>query len=288
MWKTILKTAVSAIILYLVFRVLDRKLLLVVLEQSNWWWLFWALIWFVLSKVLAACRYNDLLKTTSVYLNTRQQLQLYWLGMYYNLLLPGGISGDGYKIKRLMDASGRPFRQLFRITLYDRISGMLALGQICLTLAMALPAFQTYWGWLLFGLAVSVPASKWLFDQMTGATAQDWGRTTLQSIGVQMGQLISVTGIVFALHEPAKWLGYSVVFLVSSVVAMLPLTIGGAGARELTFLYGAKFLGLNPERSVAIAFVFYLISTAVSLVGIRYSFGGARLQPTAQASDAAA
>jgi hypothetical protein len=53
---------------------------------------------------------------------------------------------------------------------------------------------------------------------------------------------------------------------------MIPITIGGAGARELTFMYGAQFLDIQIEKAVAIAFLFYLISTLVSFFGIIYSF----------------
>lgn len=270
--KTILKAGLSVLILFIVLRSIDRKLLLEVLKEVHPGWLLWAIIWFIMSKLIGAYRFNYLLKTDGIYLDTRRQLRLYWLGMYYNLLLPGGISGDGYKIKRLMDDFGRPFRRLFSITLFDRLSGVLALGQICLFLAFGLPALQPY-GWLCgLALAVSLPVSKILFDRMIGAPVAIWVRTSVQSLGVQFAQLIATLGIVFALQEPGNWLGYSVVFLVSSVVAMLPLTIGGAGARELTFLWGAQVLHLDPERSVAIAFLFYLISTAVSLFGMIYSF----------------
>ena len=55
-------------------------------------------------------------------------------------------------------------------------------------------------------------------------------------------------------------------------MAMIPVTIGGAGARELTFLYGAQFLDIQAEKAVAIAFLFYIISSAVSFFGIVYSF----------------
>lgn len=270
--KTILKAAVSVLIIGIVLHSLDVKLLLQVLGQARPVWLLWAVLWFVLSKVIAAFRFNDLLKTGGIHLAALPQLRLYWLGMYYNLLLPGGISGDAYKIKILMDAFGQPFRRLFSITLFDRLSGMLALGQICLLLAFGLPPLQPF-AWL-WGLAFvgSIPLSKMLFDRMVGAGGRVWLRTSVQSLGVQFAQLVATLGIVFALQESSEWLGYSVVFLVSSVVAMLPFTIGGAGARELTFLWGAQVLHLDPERSVAIAFLFYLISTAVSLFGMVYSF----------------
>lgn len=271
-WKTALKIGVSVLILFLVVRAIDPNLLLRVMAEAEPGWLLWAMGWFVVSKVIAAFRFNDLLKTDGIELDTRPQLRLYWLGMYYNLLLPGGISGDGYKIKVLMDRFGKPFKPLFSIALFDRLSGVLALGQLCLVLALGLPELRPWWWVWVLGLVMSVPASKLLFDRMIRAGAAVWARTSVQSLGVQVAQSVATLGIIFALHQPEYWLGYSIVFLVSSVVAMLPLTIGGAGARELTFLWGSQVLHLDAERAVAIAFVFYLISTAVALYGARYQF----------------
>lgn len=278
--KTILKAAISVLIIAVVLQSVDLKLLLQVMRQAHGGWLLWALLWFILSKLIGAFRFNDLLKTDGIHLDTRPQLQLYWLGMYYNLLLPGGISGDAYKIKILMDHFGRPFRRLFSITLFDRVSGVLALGQLCLILAFGLPPLQPFgWLWSL-ALLASIPVSIILFDRMIGAGRKVWTRTSVQSLGVQSAQLVSTLGIILALHESPDWLGYSVLFLISSVVAMLPFTIGGAGARELTFLWGAQVLHLDPERSVAIAFLFYLISTAVAMLGIVYSFKSPDIRPS--------
>lgn len=271
-WKTALKAGISILILFLVIRAIDPELLLRVLGQANPAWLLWALLWFIVSKLIGAFRFNDLLKTDGIHMDTRPQLRLYWLGMYYNLLLPGGISGDGYKIKLLMDHFGKPLRPLFSITLYDRLSGVLALGQLCLLLAFGLPVLQPWWWLWALGLLLSVPVSWILFRKMIKSTAPVWVRTSLQSLGVQVAQTIATLGIIFALGQSADWLGYSLVFLISSVVAMLPITIGGAGARELTFLWGAQVLGLDPERSVAIAFIFYLVSTGVALYGLVFSF----------------
>ena len=73
------------------------------------------------------------------------------------------------------------------------------------------------------------------------------------------------------------WPDYLVLFLISSVVAMLPITIGGLGARELTFWYGSQYLDIHAEKAVAIGFLFYLISTAVSFLGIVFSFNKKKL-----------
>lgn len=270
--KIVLKLALSGVIIWLVLRGIDERLLLATLRQANWGWLLWATIWFILSKFISAIRFNTLLETENLRLHPAQNLRLYWLGMYYNLLLPGGISGDGYKIKLLMDAFGAPFKRLFSVTLLDRIGGVIALGQLCLLLAAGIPALRQFWWVSAFCLAISIPFSVLVYKMSGGTLHRVWGKTSLLSLAVQSAQLIAAVGIVLSLDEGAQWLEYAVLFLVSSVVAMLPLTIGGTGARELTFLWGAGILNIDPEKAVAIAFLFFLISTAVAFVGIIFSF----------------
>lgn len=270
--KNIAKVAVSALIIWVVLRNLDRGQLLAAFRQAQPVWLLWALLCFIASKIIAAGRFNDLLKTEGIVLETGTQLRLYWLGMYYNLLLPGGISGDGYKIKILLDRFGSPFKRLFAITLFDRLSGVVALGQLFLLLMLCIEPFKTFRWLFVAGLLVSLPVSKWIFDRMLDKPAAIWRKTSLQAIAVQIAQLLSAVGIVLALAQGPLWIEYTALFLLSSVVAMLPLTIGGTGARELTFLWGARYLGINPEQAVAIAFIFYVLSTAAALWGMVYSF----------------
>lgn len=271
-WKTALKIVLSAVIVWLVLRGIDEKQLLGTLRQAHPAWLLWAASWFILSKIISAVRFNVLLGTEQIHLRNVQNLRLYWLGMYYNLLLPGGISGDGYKIKLLMDAFRAPFKRLFAVTLLDRLGGVIALGQLCLILAPGIKVLQPFWWVSATGLIISIPLSLWVYIKSGGALRSVWTKTSLLSIAVQTAQLIAAFGIVLSLGENEKWLEYSILFLVSSVVAMLPLTIGGTGARELTFLWGAGFLNIDSEKAVAVAFLFYLISTAVAFVGIVFSF----------------
>lgn len=270
--KTVIKIGLSVAIVFLVLRGIDEHLLFATLRQATPGWLLWALAWFVFSKIISAVRFNLLLQTENIRLSPERNMRLYWLGMYYNLLLPGGISGDGYKIKLLMDAYETPFKRMFAVTLLDRVGGVIALGQLCLVLMFGIPDLRAY-GWAgITGLGASIPVSLWIYKKSGGELSRVWGRTSLLSLAVQAAQLLATLGIVLALGESARWLEYSILFLISSVVAMLPLTIGGTGARELTFLWGAGVLNIDPEKSVAIAFLFYLISTAVSFAGIAFSF----------------
>jgi len=270
--KTMIKLAISIAIIVLIVRKIDERILLNVVREANPLWVIWAMAWFIFSKVIAAFRFNLLLTSEDIHLTTRQNLRLYWLCMYYNLLLPGGISGDAYKIKVLMEQFNRPIKRMVTVTLIDRISGLMALGQLSLILLLWIPAIQPYWPLAIPMLLISFLIMWGILRWAGGRLSSVWIKTSLQSIGVQGSQAIATLGLVLALGQGQHWADYLILFLISSLVAMIPMTIGGAGARELTFLYGSQFLAIDAEKAVAIAFLFYLISTSVSLFGIVYSF----------------
>lgn len=267
-WTLPLKLILSAAIIWLVFRSIDGQDLWHVLRRANPLWLLWAAGWFTLSKIIAAHRYRAFLSAEGIRLTQAQNLRLYWTGMYYNLLLPGGISGDAYKIKVLHDRDGVPIKRITAITLLERASGAAALAQLALLLIPLLPV-PSWWKWVSFALLIaSIPATYWLFRLTGGPVRALWGSSSMQSVAVQIAQGISALGIAMALGAGNDWVPYTFLFLVSSAVAMLPLTIGGTGARELTFMWGANILHTNPETAVALAFLFYLISTFIAFTGI--------------------
>ena len=92
---------------------------------------------------------------------------------------------------------------------------------------------------------------------------------------VQLLQILSALFILFALNVNENMMGYLFIFLLSSIVAVLPLTIGGIGSREFTFMLGAQWIGLNIDLSIALSLMFYIITAFTSLFGIIYS-----LKPT--------
>jgi hypothetical protein len=77
--KTILKLAISAAIIALIFRKIDERLLLEVVSEANPLWVLWAMGWFILSKIISAFRFNVLLRTEAIDMTHRENLRLYWL-----------------------------------------------------------------------------------------------------------------------------------------------------------------------------------------------------------------
>ncbi|QKG53302.1 lysylphosphatidylglycerol synthase transmembrane domain-containing protein [Hymenobacter sp. BRD67] len=92
------KLAFMAGALWLVARHLDLPTLGRTLRYARPGWLGLAAGLFTLSKLISSVRLNTFFRAVGIQLTERYNLRLYWLGMFYNLFLPGGIGGDGYKV----------------------------------------------------------------------------------------------------------------------------------------------------------------------------------------------
>lgn len=192
--------------------------------------------------------------------------------MYYNLFLPGGIGGDGYKIYFLNKIYKIPAKKLFWAVLLDRITGVLSLLCLAILFMYFIPMDSMYYWFLWLGIPFGLFAFHWVVKVFFKEFLLVYTKTNLQSLFVQLFQLISAWFILLSIGINDQAGQYLFVFLISSLVAVIPFTIGGAGAREITFLFGAQILNLNSEYSIALSLIFYLITAAVSFTGIYFSF----------------
>lgn len=267
---TLLKLALTVVAISFVLSKIQPDEIRLVLQKANFLWLVVALAFFVISKILSSFRLNQFLRAIGISLTQTANLQLYWLGMYYNLFLPGGIGGDGYKIYLLNRQFDVKAGKILRAVLLDRISGLAALGVLSLPVLYAIAYRFPYKQWTLvlvpLGLLVYYVLIRYGFKEFISTLLV----TTQQSLLVQAAQILSALCILYALGSQGQESEYVLLFLVSSMVSVLPLTIGGIGAREATFVLGAQLLGLNSATAVAVSMLFYLITAFVSLSGVYF------------------
>lgn len=199
-----------------------------------------------------------------------ENIRLYLLGMFYNLFLPGGIGGDAYKVWLLHRLRYATVKPLAEAVLLDRINGLVA---ILMLLVALLPFFPALPFWirmgaflLLIGYLCYYLLIKYLFPLFLSSIHL----TTVYSLGVQLLQCLSIYCIMKAIGIESDYLAWMFVFMLSSVVAVLPFTVGGLGARELVFLYSCRWLMIEGEAAVTISLLFYAITVIVSFLGIYY------------------
>lgn len=207
-----------------------------------------------------------------VALSANYNLRLYYVGMFYNLFLPGGIGGDGYKVIHLRAKSEATSKLLVAAVLLDRISGAAALTFLGLAIASFYPKLFTEVGdWMyilvIIGTIASLPAFVILLNYVFPTFRKLRMPLISGSIGVQAAQLICAACILWSLGITVHLFLYLGLFLASSLAAMLPISFGGIGLRELVFLYAAQYLPIDQTAAVSLGLIFFLITAASSLIG---------------------
>ena len=271
--KTALKILLTGGALYLVFQKIDTAQLLQLSKNLSWPWLLPAIALFVGSKVATAIRLNQYFANIHLLLSAWENWRLYLIGMFYNLFLPGGIGGDGYKVYLLNKDFKTPVKELLKASLLDRLGGLVAIVALLLALLglIELP-WQGFATWssktLLLAAALGVVPAFWLLQKVLFPNfLPSFWQGIIWSLVGQLAQMASVFCLLLALGVQDNFLAYQAVFLLSSIVAVLPLTIGGVGARELVVVYAHSYAGIQETEAVAFSLLFFLISAAVSLSG---------------------
>ena len=80
--KTLLKFAVTSVLLYFVFRHVPFKDVKYRLLHANYWWMFAALICFFLSMIVSAWRLMSFFKSINLRLDPKFNFRLYLLGLF--------------------------------------------------------------------------------------------------------------------------------------------------------------------------------------------------------------
>ncbi|MBG9377001.1 flippase-like domain-containing protein [Panacibacter sp. DH6] len=280
--KLLLKIAVTVVCLWYVSSKVDWAKSFSLIQQSNWWWLIFATILFTASKVVSAFRLNIYFRNIGVQLSEQKNMQLYWLGMFYNLFLPGGIGGDAYKVILLNRTFQYPAKQLTAAILLDRISGVVGLGILAVIYYFAVFEGGNYATVLLIAAVPGLVLYYFIVKKFFPSFVKGFWSTLWLGLAVQALQVFCAYAIMQALHINEHQTVYILLFLLSSIVAILPLTIGGLGAREVVFLWGSNtILHLtNDATPVSISITFYLITLAISFAGV-YGVYKAPLKKTA-------
>jgi uncharacterized membrane protein YbhN (UPF0104 family) len=267
-----LKIIVTATCLWYVSRKIDWLLTWQLLDTSNKWWLLLATVLFTLSKIVSSFRLNIYFRNIEVCLSQLNNLKLYWLGMFYNLFLPGGIGGDAYKVIVLNRRDKHPVKKLSAAVLLDRISGVAGLGILVALYYFLIFRGAEYSGWLLAAVVPGVTIYYLVVKKAFPSFVQSCWSTLLLGVAVQFLQVFCVYCLMASINISEQHNEYVLLFLLSSIVAILPFTIGGLGAREVVFLWGSQQFGLDTHHSIFISVLFYLITVFISLIGIRWVY----------------
>ncbi|MBA4301246.1 MAG: TIGR00374 family protein [Cyclobacterium sp.] len=269
--KWLLKFGLSSLALFFVFKKVELNRIVEIALSADPFFLALAVLAFNGSKIISAFRLNQFYKAVEVNLTEKYNLALYYLSMFYNLFLPGSIGGDAYKVYLLKQDGKGSLKSLSMATILDRVSGLTLLVFLSFLLVLVNQELQQVnylIPFTIFGLILTLP-SYYLFTRLLfkSFSSKFWSTTHL-SFWVQFGQLLCAYFILLAIGVVSNYLNYLVLFMVSSVVAVFPFSIGGIGARELVFLYAHQFIAIDESHAISFTLLFFSTLAISSLLGL--------------------
>lgn len=273
----LIKIVISGFALYYVFTHINLQDIAEKVSTSNPYFLVAALLVYALSQLVSSFRLKVLFKFVPIPISHLENIKLYWLGLFYNLFLPGGVGGDGFKVYLIGKHLKTELKKTIGAILSDRLSGLSVIVILLLTFApfidYNIPLKAYAWAGIPF-VAAGFFLFLYLFNRsLTPAFWPTMGWAAL----AQLLQMLSAILILNSLDTDASAMydAYLFLFFLSAIAGAVPITLGGIGAREVVFMWGAQYLGVDESSAIALSLLFYTASAITALPGLIFT-----LQPS--------
>lgn len=273
---TACKIAVLIICLAIVFQNIDLGELKTILTEDLPLHIIMAgFACLLLSQTISALRMRYYFTQSDIHLNRPFAIGLYFVGALYNSILPGGIGGDGYKVYKMKQIADVPYKKSICLLISDRASGLLLL-LLSVYLFSSIGSIKDMLAIPFFMLAILLPIITVIgYLLCIYYLLNETPRIALGAIPYSLviqGLAIAFGSLLFwQLGESltnAQLFSYVAIFQFSILVSVVPISFGGAGLRELTFMYAAQWFGLSAELGIAVCLILHITLLAVSSLGI--------------------
>jgi len=296
---TIVKIAVSLILLTLIFTRLDLRQIGAQLQKFSLEFIIFALLYYTGCQLLSCVRWQIILRATGHFVHIHTLLSNYFAGMFVSIFLPGISGGDVYRAYQI----GRKIKDTevaLASVFLERFTGLVAVFGLAL-LGLP-PVFKIIGKWdiiLLFVAALAIIsgafaliispqlliwAEPWLAKFKLSNIATRIAKIQIilrkfiwhrQALALAMGlSLIIVLGNIYFQYLLAQRLNINISFLelmvfvpISIVVCLLPISFGGLGVQEGLWAYLYTSIGLRAEQGVALSLSFTVFGWILSLPG---------------------
>lgn len=285
--KVLLKLTVTAVLLYLVFQKIDIGALKHLFLKSDFTYIFLSFVLYFFAAAIASIRNRIFLKNIGLDLKAGFNFRLYLLGMFYNVTLPGGIGGDGYKIYILRKKFRLPTKRIFLAMLFDRLSGLWAIGLLAAFLILLLPQLMVPRMWLLFTLVAGTAIYYLLMRRFFGDFSHKFLQTHGLALAVQAIHILIIIFILLSQNFDDKYSPYLFSFLIATLAANIPVSApGGAGVREYIMIHASEFFNMDENQAVFICITYYIVGTLAALTGIWFIYRSKEFEPAPKQKEA--
>lgn len=269
----LLKISITAWAVFVIIRAADLSRIWKYIHTASPVYVLLAFLAINAGQVVSALRMRYYFSNVGFKISKKNAILLYFAGNLFNLILPGAIGGDGYKAYLANKHGKLSVATAIRTMLSSRANGLLLLILFSLVIALFSPKLKTipYIYPLLFLAAAgtitcySIAARILLKEPVHTQIG-----ASRYSFFIQLAVIITATLLLISNRVTIDTVDYVFLFMISSIISVMPISVGGIGLRELTFFKGAPFLGLDQELGVAICIIYFGINSLSSLIGLAF------------------
>ncbi|OQY45871.1 MAG: hypothetical protein B6242_09195 [Anaerolineaceae bacterium 4572_78] len=292
----ILRIIVSIALIYFIFIIVDRDKLTDIFHNAHRGWIIASLALSLIGVVIRGWRWQILLNVLGVHVPIAELVNIYFIGFLFNNLLPSGLGGDAIRMIELKKYSEN-ISDVVTSVLVDRLIGLFG----GLTLALIALAFR--WDTVPYEIAVSsvivfggimlvgfllvnrslylalqkispikkiagIPFINNLFESFQTYNLKALWQSFLVSILFNISLIAMNVTIGWSLGIDIALVHYLVFVPIAGMMLILPVSLGGLGVREGTYIMLFEQVGVPQEIGFGIGLlVFALGNLAPGLVG---------------------
>jgi len=271
------------------------------LKQVQFFWFLSALILFTMSHFAGSYQWWRMLKAEAVNISYRKTISLYFIGLFFNNFLIGGVGGDFYRMMDMRRLSRNGAASVSTVFM-DRVMGLLVLSSIALFASPYLlftgkaGSVFLYLYLILLGAWIFIfcfffirrfaRLFFWLIKKMMPIAlhlkAKDvynniyyFGRqrrlfieVLLISLSVQSARIMMHFLLGRSLGCTVSPIYFFLFVPIIAILASLPVSLGGIGIREQSGVLLFAMAGMEAMDAFTMEFLAFIVAVASSLPGV--------------------
>ena len=293
-FNSFVKVGIAAILLCLIGSRVDLDAALALMSGARPSWIFFALATSFAIILADAAYWTVSMRAVGCRMELKPALVFSLVGWFFANLAPSSIGSDIFRAAQMRLAGASPdqsIRPVAAARLMSFASLLVVIGaglpfaigyvdapgeKLALAGAFGIAAFG-FGAFVLFGPLVASVSKRFgvvgarLVAALSGdtrtllvrASAAGWFYLTAQ----HLLRVAGVAAVAWALNAPVDLVALFALVPAALLVAMVPISIGGWGVREASFVHFLGFAGVDPAAALAISIVYGLTRLVIGAVG---------------------
>jgi len=263
------------------------------------------LLFVIVEIIFRAVKWKYLLQFFSIPIPLGQSVKVFWIGLFIGMVTPGKL-GDILKVYFIDVAENSRLRALLSVVL-ERVTDFIVLAVVGIVSALVVfewndNFFKSLFIILLFGtvLFFVIGQKHYLTDLTQRALSKyaplladqfqklsfkhmlsdlkDADKRLLYVVVILLlfcwfVYFVSRYFLMLSLHIPLSFLDMTACVALSTIFALLPISVSGIGTRDISMIYLFSFYGLTAEQAIAFSMIILITDSVIVSFGyIPYHF----------------